>query len=308
MSAPLFSVVIVTWNGWSLTERTLRSLYEDAAGRDVEIIVADNGSTDGTVDRLVAEFPAVRTLAFNENLGFATANNRAIQHASAPLVFLLNNDTVVLRGTLTALLDAAARSSAYALFSTQMIQMHAPDRVDNRGLYVDATAHCRQLDTNAPVEPGRGEGEVFGASGGAVVIRAELLSEIGLFDETLGSYWEDCDFACRARAAGYRCLYVPGARILHEGSATGNRLPLRKLALIQRNMAIVCRRWFPFSPLRLWSWLSLVREVYYVVRGVAEGNGGVVLRAKRDAWRWSRARASAPTASLVEWIGVRIRD
>lgn len=311
------AVVIVTWNGWELTRRALASLFADAAaaGATLEVIVVDNGSTDGTVERLRDEFPAVACLPLGENLGFAAANNRALAHVTAPLVFLLNNDTVVEPGTVAALLAAARGAPGYAIFATQMVQLHAPDRVDNRGIYLDATAHCRQLDTGAPVEPGPDASEIFGASGGACVVRTEVLRRIGLFDESLGSYWEDGDFACRARASGYRCLYVPGARILHEGSATGNRLPDRKLYLIQRNMAIVCQRWLPFRPLRGWAWLSLAREAYYVLQAVVNRQAMLVLAAKREGFRRARAEAvsfpdgqrDAARRRLEEWIGVRMR-
>lgn len=304
------SVIMVTWNGWDLTRRALASLYATApAGLRLEVVVVDNDSTDATRPALAAEFPQVRLVRLDRNYGFATANNRAIPHATAPLLFLLNNDTVVEPGALAALVDAARAHPAFDVFASQMVQLADPGRVDNRGIYLDATAHCRQLDTDAPVEPGRPACEIFGASAGACVLRRRVVDELQLFDESLESYWEDCDFAYRVRAAGHRCLYVPGARIRHVGSATGNRIADRKLYLIQRNMPLVTARWLRFPPLRAYSWLFAARELYYVARAPLAGRGGLVLRAKRDAWRRTarEGRRSTGDAALRRWIGRKAR-
>jgi N-acetylglucosaminyl-diphospho-decaprenol L-rhamnosyltransferase len=309
VTAPDLSVIVVTWNGLELTRRALRSLAEHADGLALQVIVVDNGSADDTAVRLPQEFPNARYVRLDRNLGFAAANNRALAVAEAPLLMLLNNDAVVLPGTLRALAAAARSAPEFGVFATQMLQLRHPDRVDNRGIYLDATGHCRQLDSDAPAEPGPGHREVFGASGGACVVRAEVVERIGLFDESLESYQEDCDFACRARAHGVRTLYVPDARVLHEGSATGDRIADRKLYLIQRNMAVVTRRWLPFHPLRPTSWLSAARQAYYVARAVPARRAGLVLRAKRDALRHVRPAPPPPDglARVRAWVGVRGR-
>ena len=85
-------------------------------------------------------------LRFDANLGFARANNEGIKLASAPLIFLLNNDAVVEPGTVPALLDAARHADSFGIFAPQMIRLSAQDRVDNRGLFIDLAGHCRQLD------------------------------------------------------------------------------------------------------------------------------------------------------------------
>jgi GT2 family glycosyltransferase len=305
------AVVVVTWNGWELTRRALRSVDAAAPAGGVEVIVVDNGSSDGTAAGVAAEFPGARLVRLDRNYGFAAANNRALPHVTAPLVLLLNNDAVLSPGALAALLDAAATAPAFDVFATQMLRLRDPARVDNRGLYLDASGHCRQLDAGRPAEPARPRAEVFGASGGACLVRSALVRELGLFDETLGSYWEDCDFAYRVRAAGRRCLYVPEAVVLHEGSATGDRMGDAKLFHIQRNMAVVCRRWIPFRPGRATPWLSLAAEGFQLARAAARGQGGVVLRAKlaarRHPGRAVHARGPGVWRRLRPWIGVQSR-
>ena len=307
---PAVSVVVVTWNGWALTRRALRSVYADPPLGGVQVVVVDNGSSDGTAGRVGAEFPRAAYVRLDRNYGFAIANNRAIPHVAAPLVLLLNNDAELRPGALAALLDAAAAEPAFDAFATQMLRLRDPARVDNRGLYLDVSGHCRQLDAGRSAAPGRPRSEVFGPSGGACLIRTQLLTELGLFDETLGSYWEDCDFAYRVRAAGRRCLYVPEAVVLHEGSATGDRMRDAKLFQIQRNMAIVCRRWIPFRPQRATPWLSLAAEGFQLARATVRGQGAVVLRAKRAARchpTGSHVRTTAAWRNLRGWVGVRGR-
>lgn len=305
---PAVSVLLVTWNGWTLLERCLESLEaEQGAGGALEIVVVDNASSDRTAEEVASTYPHVRYLRLPENRGFAAGNNAGLPLATGSFVFLLNNDTVVEPGAIAALLSAAAEHPEYAVFAPQMLRMHDPSVVDNRGIYLDRSGHLRQLDSGVGAEPWRPTSEIFGASGGAALIRRDVIERCGLFDESLGSYLEDGDFACRIRAAGFRTLHVPGARILHEGSATGDRLPERKLHLIQRNMLIVNRRWFPFRPWRAHSWLGLAYEGAQWVRSVVRRQGPVTWKAKREALAIQPpdVRPSDDHRRLRRWLGVR---
>ncbi len=307
-SEPVVSVLLVTWNGWNLLERCLRSL-DDAAtmAGELEIVVVDNASSDGTGEKLAIAYPQARYLRLTENCGFAAGNNAGLELVTTGLVFLLNNDTVVEPESIAALLSQANEHPEFSIFAPQMLRMDRPSIVDNRGVYLDRSGHLRQLDSGDQAMPPRPKSEIFGASGGAVLIRREVIDSCGLFDESLGSYQEDGDFALRARAAGFRALHVPEARILHEGSATGDRLPERKLHLIQRNMLIVYRRWFPFRPWSLHSWLGLGYELGQWVRSVLRRQGTVTWRAKRDALA-SEPPVPPPVTEarrLRRWLGVR---
>jgi GT2 family glycosyltransferase len=302
------SVVVVTWNGLDLTLRCLESLRpQRTEGMDVELVVVDNGSTDGTAAALREEYRQAELLALHRNHGFAVANNRALPLARAPLVLLLNNDATVCPGAVEALLAAAEAHPECAVFVPEMLRMAEPDVVDNRGIWLDASARCRQLDAGLPALPPRAEGEVFGASGGACLLRRSVIDALGLFDESLGSYWEDCDFALRVRAAGHRAWYVPAAQVLHEGSATANRIPDRKLYLIHRNMTRVCARWMPFRPWRLSSWLGAAVQLYYLVQAARDGRLATLLRAWLDAGRAGVGPLprGVDRARLRPWIGRR---
>lgn len=310
-SAPDLSVLMVAFNNWSATARALETLLaQDAPGSRIEIVLMDNGSSDET-ERAAARLPsAVRYVRLAENLGFAVANNRGLPLCRAPLVFVLNNDVVAPPGSVRALLEAAAAHPDFAVFAPQMIQLKAPERVDNRGLYLDRTGHFRQVDTGCPVAGGPGRSEVFGASGGACLVRRELLARAGLFDEGLYAYLEDGDFAVRARAQGARCLYVPEAHVLHEGSATYRQWPDRKWYWLLRNMRLLRRRWVTQAPWTPIFWLAHAYEWYQLLRAAKAGHLAVAIRARRDgAAPDARTPAWTPEARrrVAEWIGVRRR-
>jgi len=310
--APRLSVLVVTWNGWDLLRACLTSL--DAAlgaAPGAEVIVVDNGSTDETLARLAAEFPWVRRLGAGANLGFARANNLAAASARGELLFLLNNDTIVAPDAVAALARAADAHPEFALFAPEMRRLARSNVVDNRGIYLDRGGHFRQLDAGRPVADARAASEVFGPSGGACFVRRAVVDAVGLFAEDLESYLEDADFAARARAAGYRTLFVPAAHVLHAGSATGARIADRKLHLIQRNMLALWRHWVGVTPWRAAFWLGLGYEAGQLVRAAARGQGLLTLRAKRDAGRVGMLRpelARGPGGRAVRaWLGVRAR-
>jgi GT2 family glycosyltransferase len=302
------SCLVVTWNGWPVLRECLSSLQRELKGDTFEVIVIDNGSTDETATEVPRRFPNVRFVRQPHNLGFAKANNLGVRLAAGELVLLLNNDATLLPGAMSALVETAARFSEFHVFAPQMLCFDAPDTVDNRGIYIDRMGHCRQLDSGAPITDHRPRMEVFGASGGACLVRRSVVEAIGLFDEALDSYKEDSDFAYRARAAGYRCLYVPDARILHRGSFTGNRMASRKLYLIQRNMLVIRRRWLEFRPWTSRSWLGVAYEVFQALKNIPRGQAGIVLRAKWDALRFASPHDQWPSRlgreRIAQWVGV----
>jgi N-acetylglucosaminyl-diphospho-decaprenol L-rhamnosyltransferase len=310
---PHLSVLLVTSHqGWPLTARAIEALLpQDAPGCRIEIVLVDNASTDASAKIVAAAYPAVRYLRLDRNYGFAIGNNRGLALCRAPLIFILNNDTEAEPGALKALVDAAADHPGFDVFAAQMVRLARPAEVDNRGIYLDATGHLRQLDSGAPVEGGPGPVEVFGPSGGAAGVRRSLIERIGLYDETLGTYIEDGDFACRARAEGARCLYVPDARIRHVGSATMGRMPDHKLHLIQRNLRVIRRRWLAAGPWTRTFWLSHAYEWLQIAKAARAGQLATIRRAIRDAggFRSEADRWATPEARrrVAAWIGVRAR-
>ncbi len=215
------AVIIANWNGARHLRVCLDSLRRQTHPQ-FEVIVVDNGSSDGSQRLLAEEYPEVRVLALGENLGFAAASNRGAQASEADIVVMLNNDTEVEPGWLAALCqaladhpEAGAAASKMLLFDRRDVLHSAGDRLgpglmpQNRGVWeVDRGQYDQQT-------------EVFGACGGAAAYRRAMWDQLGGFDERLFMWLEDVDLAWRAQDAGWKCVFVPEARVYHHLSATG---------------------------------------------------------------------------------------
>jgi len=219
--------VIPNWNGEKFLKVCLGSLREQT-WKDVETILVDNASSDGSVNLAERNFPEVRVIPLKENRGFSAAVNAGIRASGAEHVALLNPDTELEPGWLEALVRAADRHPEAALFASKLV-----DFTDRRVLDGAGDALRR---SGLPYRIGHGEldrgqfereGFVFGACAAAALYRRMLFEEIGLFDEDFFAYCEDGDVSFRAQLAGHRCLYVPAAVVYHVGSAStgGKRSP-----------------------------------------------------------------------------------
>ncbi len=213
--------------------------------RDFEVIVVDNASSDGSAEWLAAQ-PDVRVIRNASNLGFAAACNQGIRAGSAPFVALLNDDTQPEPQWLEALiramrepqaLVAGVQSSRVGTCASLMLFADRPGVVQSAGVAVDRAAIAWDRLRGYPADSAEVQQprEVFGASGGACLYRRAMLDEVGLFDERFFAYLEDVDLAWRAQRAGWHCLYVPQARVLHNTSATSGEGSAFKNCLLGRN-------------------------------------------------------------------------
>ena len=290
---PAISVIVLNWNGRHLLGDCLTSLRQQTF-RDFEVIVVDNGSTDGSGVFVKDKFPEVRLVELDRNLGFATGNNRGVMVAQGEYVFFLNNDTESQPDMLAAL-HRAIQSDSLEVGAWTAKMLHWNDRavIDNCGCGYSA------FGTGFPIGSGEPDGiefaqstHVFGASGGAGCYRRYVLDEIGLFDDDFFYNNEDVDLSFRQQLAGYRCRYVPDAVVYHRGSATGGAASDRTIYHIHRNKEWVYFKNMP-TPL-LWKYLMphLMYAAGWIVYWVFHGKARVILRAKLDAIRGWRSVAS----------------
>lgn len=215
------SVLIPTWNGKDLLRACLNSLAQQTF-RDFEVVVAENGSTDGTADMLRLEFAWVRVVDLDRNLGFARGVQAAYDAARANLIVLLNNDTEAEPTWLEELVRAAQDYPEAASFACKILLHQDRDRLHSAGDFYGIDGVPGNRGVWQPDGPAYSErGWVFGAQGAACAYRRSLLETIGFFDLDLVSYCEDVDLNWRANLQGFRCLYVPEARVYHHVSATG---------------------------------------------------------------------------------------
>ncbi len=215
------SVLIPTWNGKDLLRPCLESLARQTR-KDFEVVVADNGSTDGTRDLLAREFGWVRVVALDRNYGFARGVHAAYEAAAGDLIVLLNNDTEAAPMWLEELVSAADDHPEADYFASKIYLHRDRTRLHSAGDYYgcDGVPGNRGIwENDGPAFSQRGW--VFGAQGAACAFRRNLLETVGFFDVDLVSYCEDVDLNWRANLQGFRCLYVPEAQIYHHVSATG---------------------------------------------------------------------------------------
>jgi GT2 family glycosyltransferase len=217
----LVSVVIPNWNGAHHLPVCLESLRRQSCPH-VEIIVADNGSTDGSLELLARDYPEVRVLALGENRGFAGACNAGMREARGEFICLLNNDTEADPHWLAEVVAAFQRHPEAGVVASKMLLFDRRDTFHTAGDFyrvngIPGNRGVWQKDT------GQYEIEeyVFSACGGSAAYRRAMLDQIGLLDEDFFYSCEDVDLAWRAQLAGWRCAYAPRAVVYHKLSATG---------------------------------------------------------------------------------------
>lgn len=227
------SVIIVSWNTRHLLADCLYSVVENPPPKTYEIWVVDNGSTDGTQAMLAADFPQVRLIQNRENVGFARANNQAIEQSAGEYILLLNPDTVVHPGALAALVKFLHHTpSAGAVGplilnpdgTLQMSAYPAPTlfREGWRLLHLDALKPVGEYRQSAW---GRTEPRpVDNLLGACILLRRAALAQVGIFDEQYFIYSEEIDLCFRLRRAGWQLFWLPTASIVHLGGQSTHQV------------------------------------------------------------------------------------
>jgi len=253
------AALIPTWNGWEDTRVCLRTL-EGCGAPPRRVLVVDNGSEDGTPERIAASFPGVEVLALGENLGFSRAVNRGLrgllEDAAVEAVLLLNNDTEIGGGAPARLLETLRRHPRAAGVCPLIPYADPSERVWYAGgevaLWRGYVGH-RGIRRGVEEVP-EGIGETGYLTGAAALLRREALEGVGLLSEDFPFYAEDADWSLRARRMGWRLLLDTGAVVRHRVSASiGGPFSRRKLGAKLRALGILLRR-----HARPWEWLTLL--------------------------------------------------
>lgn len=311
------AVVIPSWNSLGLLSRCLDSLADQ--GAEIELLVVDNGSTDGSVAHL--ESNGIPHLSLPRNVGFAAAVNLGVQRTSSPAVLVLNADTVLEPGCLGTLLDALDADPSLGGVQPRILQLEegAPgDPADPRAR-VYSTGQALTRDGRA-VEVGAGETqrsehleprEIFGMCGAACMLKRELFDELGGYDERYFAFYEDVDLNVRARIAGWRFAYAPDAVVWHVGNASWSEGFTRPAAdnarLVARNRLATQVK---FMPLASAPRIAAV-EAGALSRAARQRRFLATLRGKLSAFRWfpgllrerRRLRRTGDVNRARRWLG-----
>ena len=304
------SVVIVNWNGARLLPACLDALLAQTRPAD-EIVLVDNGSTDGSVELVRGRYPDVMVLPLAANLGFAEGNNRGIAASQGELVVTLNNDAIPTAGWLEHLCAPLEADPRLGAAMSTMLFAHAPDRIASAGIRVyrnglalDDLAGYRWTGRRAELRP------IFGPSAGAAAYRRALLDDIGGFDGDFFLYLEDADLAWRARLRGWESVHAPAATVLHVYSASSGQGSAFKSYHLARNRLWCLRKNLPAALAR-----RHVREIAaYDVGALLYAlltRDGASLRGRlaglRDGGIWRKRRVvqrarTVSDAELERWL------
>ena len=267
------SVVTPNYNGERFLKTFLESLNNDSDYIG-EVIIIDNGSSDASLDYLknnTFNFPLV-LIENKENVGFSPAVNQGILRAKNDLIFSINNDTEIKKGSIKALIDLISSSEDIFSVQAKMLQYDNKELIDDVGDEYNLLAWTKKTGENHHSSEYQTVKDIFSSCAGAAMYKKSVLEEIGLFDDNFFAYMEDVDLAIRSRINGYRNLLCPDAIVYHIGSATsGSRYNEFKVRLAARNNVWVVYKNFPI-PLKIVNFIFLffgflIKYLFFLKKG-----------------------------------------
>ncbi len=279
----LVDIIIPNFNGKTVLKNCLISLIKQT-NTDFTTTVVDNGSKDGSLGMLSSEFPHVKVISWPENRGFSPAVNAGIYSSSAPLLFLLNNDTELAEDCMQELISAAKKYEDYEFFAAKLFNYYDHSFLDGAGDgYLRGGVGYRLGTMERDNKYYRTSRQVFGACAGAALYRRSFFEQVGLFDDDFFAYLEDVDLNLRANARNVKCWFVSSAKVFHIGSATsGSKVnPFTVKLSTRNNLNVLVKnyplplflRFFPAICLYQFFWLLYVikkKQFLAYCKGVSE--------------------------------------
>jgi GT2 family glycosyltransferase len=224
---PSVAILIINWNGYALTKDCLESLKAIDYG-NFKTVLVDNGSVDGSGEKLKNEFPEIELVASHENLGFTGGNNLGIKWAldrSFDYVLLLNNDTVVEPDFLQPLVLFLDQNKDYGATQPKIMFEGERDKIWNAG-----GGYLKILGMTKSIGIGQTDHGQFDQendtpwiTGCCMLVRSEVIREVGKLDERYFAYYEDVEWSLRIRKNGYRLRYLPQSKIFHVAGGSSKK-------------------------------------------------------------------------------------
>lgn len=250
------AVVILNWNGVSFLEKFLPNILQCTAS-DAEVIVADNASTDNSVEFLQTHFPQIRLIQNVENYGYAGGYNMALSQVDADYYVLLNSDVEVTENWITPIVRLMEEDHSIAVCQPKILSYHNRDEFEYAGAaggFIDKLGYpfCRgRLFTTLEEDKGQYDDveEIFWATGACMFARASAYWEVGGLDKDFFAHMEEIDFCWRLKNLGYRVMYCGNAAVFHVGGGTLPKSAPQKTYLNIRNNLIMLYKNLPDSEL-----------------------------------------------------------
>ncbi len=304
------AVIILNWNGRKMLEEYLPKVLSTTDGNIADVIVADNGSDDGSVELLGERFPEVKVLRLDRNYGFAGGYNRAVAMTRYRYTVLLNSDVATGDGWLETLYDYMESHPDTGAVQPKILSRVDPSEFEYAGAsggYIDCNGYpyCRGrvFDT---VEKDEGQyddvAEIHWASGAALMVRSDLYERVGGLDADFFAHMEEIDLCWRIRLAGYKVEVVPQSVVYHLGGGTLPASNPRKTYLNFRNNLLLLHKNLPDGVRGRRLFIRRLYDTIAWAKFVAMldfKNASAVLRAHRDFRRMARNYTAHPHENLL---------
>jgi len=246
------SIIIVSYNTCDLTLNAIRSVFASKTNYLFEVFVVDNASKDQTVNRIRNEFPSVKLISNTENVGFSRANNQAIRQSQGDYVLLLNSDTVIETDTLDIVLNFMEENKKVGASGCKIVLPDGTlDKASRRGFPTPSASFYYVTGMNRlfPKNPRFNQyqlghldpDEVYPVDclvGAFMVVRKEVIEQVGLLDEDYFMYGDDIDWCYRIKEAGWEIVYYPKTTIIHHKSASSRNKPAKIIYEFHRAMLL----------------------------------------------------------------------
>lgn len=301
------SIVILCWNDQKVIRDCIQSIYAGTYRIDFEIIVSDNGSTDGSVEAIRGAYPNVTILENQTNLGFARGNNAGIRVASGEYVLILNPDTIIHPGALDRWIAYADSKQQAGAFGCRVLNPDGTYQGSARpfptvwrywiaALYLRPLAHLSGFFVSDAYTGWDGDTErsIDWQSGCCLLFRRSVLQQLGGFDEQFFYHYEEVDLCRRCWNAGYPILFNPTVEITHLGGQSVGRFPVRFAIEKHRNRYRYFYKHFGPRGARECRWLSLawlrVRQIGYALKHVLRPTEIMAQRIEmyKACYRWNK--------------------
>ncbi|HUF08315.1 MAG TPA: glycosyltransferase family 2 protein [Rhodothermales bacterium] len=307
-SFPRVSIIIVSWNALPLLKECLPSVVATDYS-NLEIILADNASTDGSAEWVMRELPEVRVVRHPANWKFCKGNNEAVPYASGQYIALLNNDVEVTPDWLSPLVEVLESDAAVAAVQPKLLQYTDRTRFEYAGAsggFVDRLGYpftrgriffTMEEDQGQYDDPR----DIFWATGACVLLRRSALERVGLLDEQFEMHMEEIDLCWRLQRSGYRIRVEPSSQVYHVGGGSLPQGDARKAYFNFRNGLLVLYKNLPMA-----EWLKVLPvrctlDSLAALRALVSGRPAeawAVVRAYADAHRMKKAYTQRPSESV----------
>ena len=250
------SISIVNYNNKEYLKSCLDSIYSHAPETNFEVIVVDNGSSDGSTEAVKHAFPSINLIENSNNLGFVKANNQGIRASKGQYVLSLNNDTIIEDGTLSGLVRFMNEHPDVGACGPKVLNRDGSLQYQCRRNFPTISSSLFYFLRLHRLFPGKKRfgqylmthrnsdeaGEVDSVSGCCMMVRREVIEEVGILDENFIMYGDDLDWCYRIKQAGWKVFYVPDYQIVHFGGQSSRNLSRKCIVLFYRAMGIFYRK------------------------------------------------------------------